>query len=42
MAQEVAEFVPEAVTLGPEGCLAVHYAQLGLRLQTWDEWASSH
>jgi hypothetical protein len=39
MAQEVAEFVPEAVTLRPEGYLAVDYAQLGLRLQTWDEWA---
>jgi hypothetical protein len=42
MAQEVAEFVPEVVALRPEGYLAVDYAQLGLRLQTWDEWASSH
>jgi hypothetical protein len=42
MAQEVAELVPQAVTLRPEGYLAVDYAQLGLRLQTWDEWVSSH
>jgi hypothetical protein len=40
MAQEVAELVPDAVTLRPEGYLAVDYAQLGLRLQTWDEWAA--
>jgi hypothetical protein len=30
MAQEVAELVPQAVTLMPEGYLAVDYAQLGL------------
>jgi hypothetical protein len=39
MAQEVALAQPHAVVRGADGYLRVDYAQLGLRLQTWDEWA---
>jgi Chaperone of endosialidase len=42
MAQEVAEVVPEAVLRGADGYLRVDYARLGLRLQTWDQWAAAH
>jgi Chaperone of endosialidase len=42
MAQEVAEVVPETVQRGADGYLRVDYARLGLRLQTWDQWAAAH
>jgi hypothetical protein len=42
MAQEVAEIAPEAVRRGADGYLRVDYARLGLRLQTWDQWAAAH
>jgi Chaperone of endosialidase len=42
MAQEVAEVVPEAVLRGADGYLRVDYARLGMRLQTWDQWAAAH
>jgi hypothetical protein len=42
MAQEVAEVVPEAAAVGPEGYMKVDYGRLGLRMQTWEEWASAH
>jgi hypothetical protein len=42
MAQQVAEVVPEAVQRGAVGYLRVDYARLGLRLQTWDQWAAAH
>ena len=42
MAQEVAEVMPEAVQRGADGYLRVDYARLGLRLQTWDQWAAAH
>ena len=41
MAQEVAEVVPEAVLRGADGYLRVDYARLGLRLQTWHQWAAA-
>jgi hypothetical protein len=40
LAQEVASIVPDAVVRGPDGFLRVNYARLGLRLQTFDEWAA--
>jgi hypothetical protein len=40
LAQEVAAVKPEAVQRGDDGYLRVDYAQLGLRLQTWDEWVA--
>ena len=39
MAHEVAASRPEAVHRGADGYLRVDYARLGLRVQTWDEWA---
>ena len=42
IAQEVREVVPAAVMRGRDGYLRVDYRQLGLRLQTWDEWVASH
>jgi hypothetical protein len=42
MAQEVAAMKPEAVLRGADGYLRVDYARLGLRLQTWDQWAAAH
>jgi polysaccharide export outer membrane protein len=42
MAQEVMEVVPAAVTRGDDGYLRVDYRQLGLSLQTWDEWVASN
>jgi hypothetical protein len=41
MAQEVAEVMPEAVQRGADGYMRVDYARLGLRLQTWDQWAAA-
>jgi hypothetical protein len=40
MAQEVAVTRPDAVGQGADGYLRVDYACLGLRMQTWDEWAA--
>jgi polysaccharide export outer membrane protein len=42
IAQEVLKVAPNAVVRGSDGYLRVDYAQLGLRLQTWDEWSSRH
>ncbi len=41
MAQEVAEIAPGAVVRDADGYLRVDYFQLGLKLQTWDEWTAS-
>jgi hypothetical protein len=38
MAQEVAERVPDAVTLGENGYLQVDYSKLGLTFMTFEEW----
>jgi hypothetical protein len=38
MAQEVAERVPDAVTLGEGGYLQVDYGKLGLTFMTFEEW----
>jgi hypothetical protein len=27
---------------GDDGYLRVDYARIGLRLQTWDQWAAAH
>jgi hypothetical protein len=40
IAQEVAQIVPEAVTVGEDGYLRVNYGRLGQRLMTWEEWAA--
>ena len=42
MAQEVATVAPGAVAPGPDGYLRVDYARLGLRLQTWEQWATAN
>jgi hypothetical protein len=41
MAQEVQEVMPEAVVRGPDGYLRVFYDKLGLKFQTYDEWAAA-
>jgi hypothetical protein len=41
MAQEVAQIMPQAVMRGADGFLRVDYAQLGLRMMTWDEWQTA-
>ncbi len=41
MAQEVAEIAPGAVVRDADGYLRVDYFQLGLKLQTWDEWRAA-
>jgi hypothetical protein len=41
MAQEVQVVMPDAVSLGPDGTLRVHYEMLGLRFQTYDQWIGS-
>jgi hypothetical protein len=41
MAQQVRAIAPEAVAPGSDGYLRVNYERLGLRLQTWDEWAAA-
>jgi hypothetical protein len=40
IAQEVAGIVPDAVMRDVDGYLRVDYVRLGLKLQTWDEWAN--
>ena len=41
MAQEVAQVVPEAVMMAPDGYLRVDYAQLGTHLQTYEQWVAA-
>jgi Protein of unknown function (DUF3300)/Chaperone of endosialidase len=41
MAQEVQTIAPEAVARGPDGYLRVRYHQLGLTLQTYDDWLAA-
>lgn len=38
MAQEVQAIYPQAVERGSDGYLRVFYDQLGLRMQTFEEW----
>jgi hypothetical protein len=42
MAQEVRGVVPDAVVRGADGFLRVNYSRLGLRMQTWEEWAATN
>ena len=41
MAQEVQTVVPAAVLRGSDGYLRVFYDKLGLKFQTYDQWAAS-
>jgi hypothetical protein len=41
MAQEVEAMRPDAVVRGSDGYLRVSYSQLGLRMQTWEEWLAA-
>jgi len=41
MAQEVAQVVPDAVMMAPDGYLRVNYAKLGTHLQTYEEWVAA-
>jgi hypothetical protein len=41
MAQEVQTVMPAAVLRGKDGYLRVFYDKLGLKFQTYDQWASS-
>jgi hypothetical protein len=41
MAQEVQKIMPEAVVRGRDGYLRVLYDKLGLKFQTYDQWATS-
>ncbi|MCV2359370.1 hypothetical protein LNV08_10335 [Paucibacter sp. TC2R-5] len=41
LAQEVAVAVPEAVTVAPDGHLAVDYQRLGLELVTLEQWVAA-
>jgi hypothetical protein len=41
MAQEVQTVMPAAVLRGSDGYLRVFYDKLGLKFQTYDQWASS-
>jgi hypothetical protein len=38
IAQEVQQFMPEAVTRGTDGYLRVNYEKLGLKFQSYDQW----
>ena len=42
MAQEVLQVAPEAVSVGCDGFMRVHYDRIGFQLMTWKDWASSH
>jgi len=42
IAQEVERIAPKAVSRGADGYLRVDYAQLGIHLESWDEWLRSH
>lgn len=41
MAQQVAAIAPDAVATEPNGYLSVDYGQLGLKMQTWEQWQAS-
>jgi hypothetical protein len=41
MAQDVQKVMPQAVTRDAQGYLRVYYDKLGLRFQTYDDWATS-
>jgi len=41
MAQEVQTVMPSAVLRGSDGYLRVSYDKLGLKFQTYDQWAAS-
>jgi hypothetical protein len=41
MAQEVQTVMPTAVVRGSDGYLSVYYDKLGLKFQTYDQWAAS-
>jgi hypothetical protein len=41
MAQEVAQVVPGAVMMAPDGYLRVDYAKLGTHLQTFEQWVAA-
>ena len=41
MAQEVQTVMPEAVEVGRDGYLRVHYEKLGLKFETYEHWAAS-
>jgi hypothetical protein len=41
MAQEVEKVMPEAVVVGDDGYLRVHYDMLGIRMQSWQDWVAS-
>jgi hypothetical protein len=41
MAQEVQTIMPTAVLRGPDGYLRVSYDMLGVKFQTYDQWAAS-
>jgi len=41
MAQEVQAVMPAAVVRGSDGYLRVYYDKLGLKFQTYDQWAAS-
>lgn len=42
MAQEVRARVPAAVSQADDGYLQVDYGMLGLKFQTWRDWAVAH
>ena len=42
MAQEVLQVAPEAVSVGGDGFMRVHYDRIGFQLMTWKDWALSH
>jgi hypothetical protein len=42
MAQEVEKVMPGAVSRGADGYLRVDYGQLGIRMESWDEWLREH
>jgi hypothetical protein len=38
LAQEVQTLMPEAVAIGQDGYLRVHYGKLGIKFQTYEQW----
>jgi len=41
MAQEVGIVRPDAIERGSDGYLRVHYDRLGLKFQSYDDWAAA-
>ena len=41
LAQEVMQIRPDAVVVGPDGYLRVHYEKLGLKFESYREWLKS-